>query len=43
MAETDSGIFATLKRTATEFREDNLADWAAPPSPTTACSPSSRP
>jgi membrane protein len=29
MAETDSGIFATLKRTATEFREDNLADWAA--------------
>jgi membrane protein len=29
MAEGDAGIFATLKRTATEFREDNLADWAA--------------
>jgi membrane protein len=26
---TDSGIFATLKRTATEFMEDNLTDWAA--------------
>jgi membrane protein len=25
----DSGIFATLKRTVTEFKEDNLADWAA--------------
>jgi len=25
----DSGAFATLKRTASEFREDNLADWAA--------------
>jgi len=25
----DSGAFATLKRTATEFMEDNLADWAA--------------
>jgi membrane protein len=25
----DSGIFATLKRTATEFMEDNLTDWAA--------------
>jgi membrane protein len=24
-----SGIFATLKRTATEFMEDNLTDWAA--------------
>jgi len=24
-----SSIFATLKRTATEFREDNLMDWAA--------------
>lgn len=28
-AETGSGFFATLKRTATEFMEDNLADWAA--------------
>jgi membrane protein len=28
-AGTDSGIFATLKRTATEFSEDNLTDWAA--------------
>jgi membrane protein len=28
-AGTDSGIFATLKRTATEFMEDNLTDWAA--------------
>jgi membrane protein len=26
---TDSGVFATLKRTATEFSEDNLTDWAA--------------
>jgi membrane protein len=25
----DTGIFATLKRTATEFMEDNLTDWAA--------------
>jgi membrane protein len=25
----ESGIFATLKRTATEFSEDNLSDWAA--------------
>jgi membrane protein len=24
-----SSVFATLKRTATEFREDNLTDWAA--------------
>jgi membrane protein len=29
MAEGDTGIFATLKRTATEFMEDNLTDWAA--------------
>jgi len=28
-AAADSGIFATLKRTATEFMEDNLTDWAA--------------
>jgi membrane protein len=28
-AGADSGIFATLKRTATEFMEDNLSDWAA--------------
>jgi membrane protein len=28
-AGTGTGIFATLKRTATEFSEDNLADWAA--------------
>jgi membrane protein len=28
-AAPDSGIFATLKRTATEFMEDNLSDWAA--------------
>jgi membrane protein len=28
-AEIDTGIFATLKRTATEFMEDNLTDWAA--------------
>ena len=26
---TGTGIFATLKRTATEFSEDNLTDWAA--------------
>jgi membrane protein len=25
----ESGVFATLKRTATEFSEDNLSDWAA--------------
>jgi membrane protein len=25
----DSGVFATLKRTVTEFMEDNLSDWAA--------------
>ncbi|HET6998956.1 MAG TPA: YihY/virulence factor BrkB family protein [Solirubrobacterales bacterium] len=25
----DTGLFATLKRTATEFMEDNLTDWAA--------------
>src|SRR3954467_14780015 len=24
-----TGLFATLKRTATEFSEDNLSDWAA--------------
>jgi membrane protein len=28
-AAVDSGVFATLKRTATEFMEDNLTDWAA--------------
>jgi membrane protein len=28
-AERSSGWFATLKRTATEFRDDNLSDWAA--------------
>jgi len=28
-ASADAGIFATLKRTATEFMEDNLTDWAA--------------
>jgi membrane protein len=28
-ADADRGIFTTLKRTATEFREDNLSDWAA--------------
>jgi membrane protein len=28
-AAVDSGIFATLKRSATEFMEDNLTDWAA--------------
>jgi len=28
-AGTETGIFATLKRTATEFSEDNLTDWAA--------------
>jgi membrane protein len=25
----DTGLLATLKRTSTEFREDNLTDWAA--------------
>jgi membrane protein len=28
-ADTKTGLFATLKRTATEFSEDNLSDWAA--------------
>ncbi|HEX3323867.1 MAG TPA: YihY/virulence factor BrkB family protein [Solirubrobacterales bacterium] len=28
-ATTTTGTFATLKRTATEFMEDNLTDWAA--------------
>jgi len=28
-AAADSGWWATLKRTATEFQEDNLSDWAA--------------
>jgi membrane protein len=28
-AAADSGVVATLKRTATEFSEDNLSDWAA--------------
>jgi membrane protein len=28
-AAADAGIFATLKRTASEFMEDNLTDWAA--------------
>ena len=28
-AEAKSGTFATLKRTVTEFQEDNLMDWAA--------------
>ena len=28
-AEREAGLFATLKRTATEFSEDNLTDWAA--------------
>jgi membrane protein len=28
-AQVDSGLFATLKRTVTEFSEDNLTDWAA--------------
>jgi membrane protein len=27
--EADSGVRATLKRTVTEFKEDNLLDWAA--------------
>jgi membrane protein len=28
-AKADEGLFATLKRTVTEFSEDNLSDWAA--------------
>jgi membrane protein len=28
-AVADSGWWATIKRTATEFQEDNLSDWAA--------------
>jgi membrane protein len=28
-ANADPGLLATLKRTATEFMEDNLTDWAA--------------
>jgi membrane protein len=28
-AKRDPGLFATLKRTLTEFSEDNLTDWAA--------------
>ena len=28
-ADERPSLFATLKRTATEFREDNLSDWAA--------------
>jgi membrane protein len=28
-AGSNTGTFATLKRTATEFMEDNLSDWAA--------------
>jgi len=28
-AAPDAGALATLKRTATEFQEDNLSDWAA--------------
>jgi membrane protein len=28
-AAADPGLLATLKRTATEFMEDNLSDWAA--------------
>ena len=27
--EQETGVLATLKRTATEFQEDNLSDWAA--------------
>jgi membrane protein len=27
--ERKTGLFATLKRTATEFSEDNMSDWAA--------------
>ncbi len=29
MDASGTGLLATLKRTATEFREDNLTDWAA--------------
>jgi membrane protein len=29
MDAANTGLLATLKRTATEFREDNLTDWAA--------------
>jgi membrane protein len=28
-SQPGTGLFATLKRTATEFMEDNLSDWAA--------------
>jgi membrane protein len=28
-ADARTGLFPTLKRTATEFSEDNLTDWAA--------------
>jgi membrane protein len=28
-SDDGTGLLATLKRTATEFREDNLSDWAA--------------
>jgi membrane protein len=28
-AKADEGLFATLKRTVTEFSEDNMSDWAA--------------
>src|SRR3982751_2870641 len=28
-AAAESGWWATIKRTATEFQEDNLSDWAA--------------
>src|SRR4051795_4925268 len=28
-AAAQTGLVATLKRTATEFSEDNLSDWAA--------------
>ena len=41
-ASADSGIVATLERTATEFMEDNLTDWAAALT-YYACSLSSRP
>ena len=27
--DTRTGVWPTLKRTATEFMEDNLTDWAA--------------
>lgn len=29
MSQLDTSLFATLKRTASEFMEDNLTDWAA--------------